>query len=200
MTDFMTEPIRIMLVSGSIRRPSYTCSLAGSVSEALTEHGAITTEWDLSDVPLPIADPSFHHNPSLHSDELVRKFVALADQCDAFVLASPVYHNSYSGVIKNALDHLAIPHFQYKPVGLIGHGGNRSTQAVDHLRIVIRGLSGIAIPTQVCTAVSDYSEFGAGEYKLNAEDIRRRIEHFSLELIIFAQQLRLVRYRMRIQS
>jgi len=93
-------------------------------------------------------------------------------------------------VLKNAVDHLTIAHFRYKPVGLVSHGGNRSTQAVDHLRIVVRGLLGVAIPTQVCTAQKDYRQDGELSYQLESEEISRRIERFASELMVFADRLR----------
>lgn len=163
------------------------------VQEALTKHGAETFHWDLRKSPLPIADPSFHGDPSQHTNAKVRRLVAQATFCDAFVLSSPIYHNSYSGVLKNALDHLAIPQFYYKPVGLISHGGDHSTQAIDHLRIVVRGLLGTAIPSQVSTALQDYSHQGAQGYELVSEAIFDRIDRLVTELLVFAQMLRLIR-------
>jgi azobenzene reductase len=189
----MTNPFQILLIGGSTRNPSYTRTLTEEVERRLAPSGAVTTHWDLRDRPLPIADPDFHADPSRHPDERVRSLVALAGSCDAFVLASPVYHNSYSGVLKNALDHLAIAQFQYKPVGLISHGGNRSTQPVDHLRIVVRGLLGVATPSQVCTAKQDYRDLGTEGYALESPEILVRIERFTRELIAFAYQLRSLR-------
>lgn len=194
-SDFDVENslIRVLLISGSIRQPSHTRTLTERVEQALASHGARPSHWNLLEAPLPIADPRFHDDPIQHHDKAVRAFVEQASVCDAFVLASPVYHNSYSGVLKNALDNLTIAQFYYKPVGLIGHSGNRSTQAVDHLRIVVRGLLGVATPTQVCTAEQDYRLTETGGYELIYEPILQRIERFVVELIIFANQLQLVR-------
>ena len=190
----MTHTVQILLISGSTRHPSHTCTLTERVEEALAKHKAATIHWNLPMMPLPIADPAFHLDPAHHTDETVHTFVAHAASCDAFVLSSPVYHNSYSGVLKNALDHFAIAQFYYKPVGLMSHDENGSTQAVDHLRTVVRGLLGIAIPTQVCTAEQDYFELGGGKgYELNSEKIVQRIERFALELMLLAHQFRLFR-------
>jgi azobenzene reductase len=180
---------RILLISGSIRQPSYTAALAQHVEEELRLGGAETRLWDLRREPLPIADPAYHQDPSQHPDNRVRSFVQEAVLSHAFVLASPIYHNSYSGVLKNALDHLTIAHFTYKPVGLISHGGNRSPQAVDHLRIVVRGLLGVATPTQVCTAAEDYRETEPGIWAVSSPAILTRAERFSTELIAFAERL-----------
>lgn len=163
------------------------------VVKSLAEREITVHHWNLRDAPLPIANPEFHNDPAQHIDPTVRKLVTVADSCDAFVLSSPIYHNSYSGVLKNALDHLAIAQFYYKPVGLLGHGGNRSPQAVDHLRIVVRGLLGFAITTQVCTASSDYRITDDGVYELEAEDILSRIERFTTELVMLTHTFRIVR-------
>ncbi|HKR11328.1 MAG TPA: NADPH-dependent FMN reductase [Pyrinomonadaceae bacterium] len=163
------------------------------VAESLADREITVRHWNLREAPLPIADPEFHNDPAQHADPTVREFVTVADSCDAFVLSSPIYHNSYSGVLKNALDHLAIAQFYYKPVGLLSHGGNRSPQAVDHLRIVVRGLLGFAITTHVCTGSSDYRNTDDGSYELKAEEILSRIERFTTELVMLAQTFRVVR-------
>jgi NAD(P)H-dependent FMN reductase len=187
-------PVRILVISGSTRRPSYTRALADAVSRLVVAQQAESLHWDLGERSLPIADPRFHRDPTQHSDDQVRELVTAAVACDAFILATPIYHNSYSGVLKNALDHLAIAQFQYKPVGLLSHGGNRSTQGVDHLRVVVRGLWGVATPTQVCTGSNDYrpSDDGTG-FVLASEDIIGRVARFSRELVVFAAELRSLR-------
>jgi len=120
----MTDPFQILLINGSTREPSYTRTLTTKVQEALIERGAQTILWDLRNSPLPIANPEFHSDPEQHTNPKVRRFVVHASNADAFVLASPIYHNSYSGTLKNALDHLAIAQFYYKPVALLSHGGD----------------------------------------------------------------------------
>jgi NAD(P)H-dependent FMN reductase len=190
----MQLPIHILLLSGSVRLPSYTRTLVGAIENAIAARGAATTLWDPRGRVLPIADPEYHHDPGTNPDKEVQDLFLLAEKCDAFVVASPIYHNSYSGVLKNILDHLAIPQFRYKAVGLASHGGNRSTQAVDQLRIVVRGLQGVAIPTQVCTGSGDYSPAANGTvYQLTSQEIADRIERFARELLIFAQSLRVIR-------
>lgn len=192
----MPAPCQILLISGSIRQPSFTRTLSERVLKSLAEREIIVTHWSLLEAPLPIANPNFHDQPAQHPDPIVRKFVACADSCDAFILSSPIYHNSYSGVLKNAVDHLTISHFYYKPVGLISHGGNRSTQAVDHLRIVVRGLLGFAIATQVCTSKTDYHQTQENRYELASDEVLSRIDRFTAELVMLTQNFRLIRQRL----
>lgn len=185
------RPLQILVISGSVSGMSHTRHLAKMVAACLEGAGACPTHWDLRHSPLPIADPDYHDNPAAHPDPRARNLAGLAAAADAFVLASPIYHNSYSGVLKNALDHLTIDHFRQKPVGLISHGGYRSTQAVDHLRIVARGLLGVAIPAQICTAAHDYEPDAAEQgYRIVSSDIVARIDRFGRELVSFARGLR----------
>lgn len=184
---------KILVLPGSIRNGSYTVALANAVTQRLIARGADVTSWNLAE--LPLSDPEYHANPSLDPRPAVHRFVEAADETDAFVLASPVYHNSYSGVLKNALDILAIPQFQYKAVGLLGHGGLRTTQAVDHLRIVARGLLAVALPTQVCTSRTDFvQQEGSERWEISAPDIQERIERFVNELLIFSTTLSALRH------
>jgi NAD(P)H-dependent FMN reductase len=187
------DPLRVFLVCGSVRKQSRTRLLTEVIGNALAAGGAEAVHWDLRDSPLPIADPEYHHDPSQHPDALVRRYVDLAANSHAFILSSPIYHNSCSGVLKNALDHLTVSHFLYKPVGLASHGGNRSSQAVDHLRIIVRGLLGVAVPTQVCTADNDYAERSTGDTELGSEMITDRIHRLAFEVITFSHALRQVR-------
>jgi FMN reductase len=89
-------------------------------------------------------------------------------------------------VLKNALDHLAIRQMSYKPVLLVGHGGSRSTQAVDTLRTIVRGFLAIPCPTAVCTAGSD---FGGDTIALTDAAIQMRCLRGAKELIQMSRAL-----------
>ena len=185
----MTQNVSVFLLAGSVRKSSYTHALVAAIADQLaTAEGAKTEVWDLRKWPLPIADPAYHNKPEDHPNADVRAFVDMVDSANAIVLATPIYHNGISGVIKNALDHLAIQHFYLKPVGLASHGDARTTQAVEQLRIIIRGLLGYAITTQVCTAEEDYTPSEqAGAVALTAAPLVDRVGRFCRELVVMAQ-------------
>jgi len=158
-------------------------------SATISVEGVRTETWDLRKNPLPIADPAYHHAPENRPDADVRAFVGMVHAANAIVLATPIYHNGVSGVLKNALDHLAIRHFYLKPVGLASHGGARTSQAVEQMRIIVRGLLGHAIATQVCTDKEDYtpcSEQVSGP-ALTAAPLIDRVNRFCREMVVMAQ-------------
>ena len=168
----MADRFRVLIVPGSVRHPSHSVALAHAIKTRFRDPFEVVM---LEDVSSPPADPRFHRNPLNHELPEIRDLAHLAHSSDAFVWVSPLYHNSYSSHLKTILDHLSIGQFANKVVGLASHGGNRSSQAVDHLRIVARGLNAVTTASQVCTADSDYGPTDSG-YELTNGDILDRID------------------------
>lgn len=181
--------MKVVLLSGSSQKHSHTLALADALAAEIVKNSAEAEVIDIVELELPPPDTDYHKNPEDHPDEKVRSLASKVDQADAVVLLSPVYHNSYSGTLKTALDHLAIKNFVGKPMAFGSHGGNRTTQPIDQLRIVARGLNAIGLPSQVCTTEEDYLETSDG-YELVAEDIKERIEGVALRLVEVTRKLK----------
>ncbi len=180
--------MKVMTLVGSVRPGSYCRATAMAVDAILTERGAEGEVWDPGEVPLPLANPCYHRDPAEHPDPNVQALVGTADDSDAFVLVSPVYHNSYSAVLKNCLDHLAIAQFRHKPVVLVSHGaGLGAVQVCDHLRIVVRGLYGLALPQQVVTIPDDFLPDEEGTPVLANSPTLSRLEHALTDLLFYAR-------------
>jgi NAD(P)H-dependent FMN reductase len=160
-----------------------------TVVDLLTREGADPDVYDVRTVAMPMPDPTYHHDPAAHPDPVVQDLVKRARAADGFVLASPVYHNSYSGALKLALDHLDIATFDGKPVALCGNGGRRgSVQPCDHLRIVVRGLHGVAIPYNIVSVNGEYEETPQG-FKVASDGLVVRLSAMVDQLVHFCQAL-----------
>ena len=171
-----TRPLRIMVIVGSVRAGSRTRAAAGYAAAHVIETGNEALVWDPHKLPLPIADPDYHDDPLRHPNPTVRAFVTSARRADGFILTTPVYHNSYSGVLKNALDNLTIEEFADKPVGLLSHGPKLTAiQACDQLRIVVRGLYGLCVANQAVTTPPDFDGSPSGPMELTDGAMRTRI-------------------------
>lgn len=180
--------MRILCLQGSLGEPSRTASLLVLAQRLLTRLGAEVDVCDLRTQSFPHVDPR-HHGGERHPDPAVRALRERAVAADAFVLASPVYHNSYSGVLKAALDHLSIGELADKPVALCGNGGRTgSTQPVDHLRIVVRGLHGVAIPRTVVTRNADF-RWVDGQYRIAERALVARAQQVCQQLVAYAAAL-----------
>jgi NAD(P)H-dependent FMN reductase len=111
-------------------------------------------------------------------------------RADAFTFASPVYHNSYSGLLKMTLDEVDAELFEHKVIGLCSSsGGPRSSQAVDHLLQVVRGLKAVTIPCQLILEDADWVSLGDGRLGLWDPKLQIRIDRFCRELAWYATTL-----------
>lgn len=184
-----TNPPRILVLGGSLSQPSHSSALARTIADTLVSRGADVEVFDLAERTLPIANPRYYRHVDEHPDPEARRLGALADWADAFVLTTPIYHNSYSGLLKNALDHLDASRFEGKPVGLASNGGRQPlTHAVDHLRQVVRGLGALATPSQVATAGPDYRREG-DHYHLESPEALARVDRLADDLVWYVERL-----------
>ena len=171
--------MKIMILVGSADIKSHSLNLGKAIETKLKELGADVELINLVEYKLPLYDRSIERADSY--DEPTRNFLDSSLSCDAFVWITPIYHNSYSSTLKNALDWHHSTKFPGKVVGLASNGGNRSPQAVDQLMLVARSQGLVNIPTRVCTDEIDYDE----QLELTNHGIVDRVERFSQELIDF---------------
>lgn len=185
---------QICLIGGSAEHPSRILACFDVLRQHLTPLGGDAQIWDLARDPLPLLDPRIHKNPALYRSASVKKFAEMADQADAFIWGSPIYHDSFSGVLKNALDSLSIQQFSHKPVALISSGNNQRTgsQACDQLRIVARSLHAVVIPTQLVVLPVDFGR-NQQRYFLANEALEERFARMAKEILFYAAALRSVR-------
>ena len=117
--------------------------------------------------------------------------MSLVTRSDGFVLGSPLYHGSYSGVLKNALDNLHYDAFRNKPVALVSNSSSirNVDHPCEHLRLVVRALFGYVLQCQIGTANTDYEEVKE-EYTLTNEEIIERCHRLTKELISFTTLLK----------
>ncbi len=175
-----SEPT-VVGVAGSLRDHSYT-RLA--LRRALDAAGATGAEVDLLDLrtyDLPPLDPDVDEQGD--SVALARRIRG----ADAVLLGTPMYHGSYSGVLKNALDHCGFDEFEGKTVGLLGvAGGAFPITALEHLRSVCRALDAWVLPYQAAiprasAVVSDGEFVDEGIENRVATLGRRVVEYAAIE-------------------
>jgi chromate reductase len=110
--------MRILGISGSLRRGSHNRRLLRAAGKALPP-GAVLTEWDgLAD--LPAFDEDLEDSPPT----TVRALRAALDGADALLIATPEYNASLPGALKNALDWASRPFpdnaLRDKPSAVVG--------------------------------------------------------------------------------
>jgi NAD(P)H-dependent FMN reductase len=171
-------------ICGSLRTGSHTRKALEVALGGVRQAGGEVEVVDLGQLNLPF----FDDGPSRQSPEAVR-FVGIVKAADGLLIATPVYHDSYSGVLKNALDFL-YEELSDKVAALIAVGGGRvgQGQALEHLRAVFRETSTWVIPRQVAVPQSKaaFDEQGQPQDK----ELATRLSALGMELVLRCKQLR----------
>jgi NAD(P)H-dependent FMN reductase len=126
---------------------------------------------DLRDYPLPHLDeplpPSFGQYANDHTREWADKIASF----DGFVMVTPEYNHSTSGVLKNAIDYL-YAEWNNKAVGFVSYGAVGGARAAEHLRLIAAELQMADVRQQVTlsliTEFENFSVFKPGDYNIAA--------------------------------
>ena len=107
-----------------------------------------------------------------------------------FVLASPVYHGGYSGLLKNALDFLDQDALKLKAAAIITSGGGLRTaaQPTESLMTVISTLEGYAMSWNIAVTKTDFEDHD-GTLTLKNQKTLQRCDKLVTELLAIATKL-----------
>ncbi|MBI4084957.1 MAG: NAD(P)H-dependent oxidoreductase [Candidatus Liptonbacteria bacterium] len=136
----MDKKLKIKIIIGSTRQNRFGDKPAKWIHEEAKKKDEIEAELlDLRDWPLP-----FYNEPTSPSmvkggaypNEIARKLAAKIEEADAFIVVTPEYNHSTSGVLKNALDSV-YAEWNRKAVGFVAYGSVGGARAVEHLRGIV---------------------------------------------------------------
>lgn len=176
-----------LIIVGSARVNSHTNALAKYLQQLFDNHQVECEIFDLAEKPLHQLDFSGTTQAANTIKENAKVLPEKAMVADFMILGTPTYHGSYSGILKNALDFLNMDHFKMKPIGLIGNsGGILTSEPLSHLRLIVRSLLGIAVPTQIATHDHDYGTAADGTYYLQDDEFQLRAKLFVDQIVSFA--------------
>jgi chromate reductase len=167
--------VRILAISGSLRRGSHNTSLLRAAEELLPPTDELVF-WDgLKDVPPYDEDDELEAVPAAVA--ALREAVAGAD---AVLFSTPEYNSSVPGALKNALDWASRPVatnvFRSKPVAVIGSSSGMfgAVWAQAELRKVLAAMG--ARVAEVELAVGHATEKFDENGTLLDDDVRRQLE------------------------
>ena len=155
--------MRILAISGSLRRGSHNTSLLRAAGELLPP-GDELVFWDgLKDVPPYDEDDDVEPAP-----EAVAELRAAVAAADAVLFATPEYNSSIPGGLKNALDWASRPVatnvFRNKPVAVIGSSAGMfgAVWAQAELRKVLAAMGARAAEVEIAVghAAEKFDEDG----------------------------------------
>lgn len=108
------------------------------------------TDWqvqpvDLAELNLPMFDEPEHPRLGQYHHAHTKRWSAMVDAADAFIVVTPEYNYSAPPSIINALDYLS-REWAYKPLAFVSYGGiSGGTRAVQMLKQVVTTLKIVPI-------------------------------------------------------
>ncbi|WP_075981726.1 NADPH-dependent FMN reductase [Bacillus massilinigeriensis] len=108
-------------------------------------------------------------------------------EADAFVIGTPIYQSSITGVLKNLFDHLPTTVFESKIVGLVSTAGSNRhfLVAETQLKPIISFFKAIIASKNVFVTNADFNK----ENVIIEEDIKTRLAELAEEIVTLHQKL-----------
>lgn len=170
--------VKIVGIIGSLRSDAYSALALEQARDRLIALGAEVEILDLREMSLPFCNGGSDY-PDYPDVQILRDKVKAAD---GLILATPEYHGSLSGVLKNALDLMSFEHLSGKVTGLISVlGGQSNSNALNDMRIIVRWVHGWVIPEQI--AIGQAWQAFDGNGKLKDIKMSERFDGFAQSLI-----------------
>ena len=162
--------IRIGIILGSTRPNRNGEQVARWVYDVASRRSDAEFELvDLRDYPLPHLDEPLPPAMGQYQNEHTRQWADKIASFDGFVMVTPEYNHSTSGVLKNAIDYL-YAEWNNKAVGFVSYGSVGGARAVEHLRLVAGELQLADVRQQVAlsllTEFENFSVLKPGDYSL----------------------------------
>ena len=99
-----------------------------------------STLLDLAEINLPFLDEPNHPRLQQYQHDHTKRWSAMINEADAFVIVTPEYNHGFPAPLKNALDFL-LHEWAYKPVGFVAYGGIAGgTRSMQMLKPVLTGM------------------------------------------------------------
>ena len=168
--------LKILGVASSMREESYsTRALKLVLDKAEKNNSAETRLLDLRKLQLPM------YNPEKNSSSELEKVTEHVKWADAFVLASPDYHGSMSGAMKNFLDFFWSD-FAGKTFGYVCASHEKGLTVMDQMRTAVRQCYGWSMPYGI--SVNSDQDFDR-QGNMTNQNVVSRIETIARDLTVY---------------
>ena len=183
-----TDSIRITGICGSM-------SANGATKKALSVALSGAAEFDAETTLLELRDFDLVFYGSVPQDEyppdVLRLRKALKDS-QGIILATPEYHGSLTGVLKNMHDLMRIEDFETKIVGLVGVAGGDigAINSLNTMKTICRNLHCWVLPQEV--SIADSGQVFNDEGTVKDPALEARLLNVGRQVVKFASVQRKV--------
>jgi NAD(P)H-dependent FMN reductase len=185
LNDRQTTGTKVLGVAGSLRQNSRsTRALKSLLDIATNKYGAQTLILDLRETRLPLYNPTVR--PGEPVDNNIQTASRVVKWADALVLASPDYHGSMSGTVKNFLDYFW-EEFAGKTFGYLCTSHEKGLTVMDQMRTAVRQCYGWSMPYGI--SVNGEQDFNAKGEIINVT-LSRRLTMLARDLSVYGKLIR----------
>lgn len=170
------RPLNILGIGSSMRKNSFGTEALKIILNKVTENGGQSRLLNLFDNPLPIYSPD---NDTETPD--LRRATELVNWADAFIFATPDYHGSMAGSLKNFLDYFW-SEFAGKTFGYLCSSHEKGLTVMDQMRTAIRQCYGWSLPYGI--SINSTMDFDEKRQIINKQLVRR-IDSFARDLVVY---------------
>jgi len=154
----MTRPLRLVAVSGGLRRPSKSAVLAEHLLDLLSDELPCERRLvELGQLAPQLACAAWRSQ----LPDTVEQELAAVEQADVLVVATPVFRGAYTGLFKHFFDLIDQDALIDKPVLLAANGGGeRHALVIDHqLRPLFSFFQARTLPLGVYATDKDFVDY-----------------------------------------
>ena len=168
--------LRVLGVGSSMRQDSFSTETLKIILNKVNKNGGDTRLLNLYSNPLPMYTAEYNEKLSG-----IKHAVELVNWADAIVLATPDYHGSMAGSLKNFLDYFWAE-FAGKTFGYICSSHEKGLTVMDQMRTAIRQCYGWSLPYGI--SINSNQDFNADREIINVQ-LLGRLESFARDLVVY---------------
>lgn len=168
--------LKVLGVGSSMRKDSFSTETLNKILEKVKENNAEIKLLDLYTTPLPI-----YPNESEIKNKNIQNAVEMVNWADAFILATPDYHGSMAGSLKNFLDYFW-SEFAGKTFGYVCASHEKGLTVMDQMRTVVRQCYGWSLPYGI--SINSSLDFNNQRQIIN-NGLLKRIDNFARDLVVY---------------
>jgi len=172
--------LKVLGVGSSMRQGSYSTAALNMILDMAKGNGAETKLLDLRQTNLPML---YTAKDDTHE---IGQATVLVEWADAYILATPDYHGSMSGSLKNFLDYFW-SEFAGKTFGYIVASHEKGLTVMDQMRTAVRQCYGCSIPYGI--SINPEDDFDDKRKVINRK-LSSRLDMLARDLVVYGKLIR----------
>ena len=181
MTDIESGlKLNVLGVGSSMRQGSYSTTTLNMILDMAKGNEAETKLLDLRQTNLPML---YAAKDDTHE---IGQVTELVEWADAYILATPDYHGSMSGSLKNFLDYFW-SEFAGKTFGYIVASHEKGLTVMDQMRTAVRQCYGWSIPYGI--SINPEEDFDDKRKVINRK-LSSRLDMLARDLVVYGKLIR----------